>query len=135
MVDGEANPRSESSPEVAALLEAMKLELSAEVADVRVSDRLTESAVCLVAPDTGPDRQFEKLLSAAGRLDRTSKPVLEVNVQHSLIVSLAGLEDMPLRNDLAHLLLDEARILDGERPADARSFSERLGRIIAKALH
>jgi molecular chaperone HtpG len=134
LVDGEATPRAESSPEVASLLEAMKLALAAEVADVRPSDRLTESAVCLVAPDTGPDRQFEMLLSAAGRINRATKPVLEVNAQHSLILSLAELQDASLQNDLAHLLLDEARILDGERPADARSFSERLGRLIAKAL-
>lgn len=134
LVDGEAPSRAESRPEVAALLEAMRLGLAEEVADVRASDRLTESAVCLVAPDTGPDRQFEKLLSAAGRIEGATKPVLEVNVQHSLIVGLAGLQDESLRNDLAHLLLDAARIFDGERPSDARLFSERLGRLIAKAI-
>lgn len=134
LVDGQAPPRAENSPEIASLLEAMKLKLSGEVADVRASDRLTDSAVCLVAPDTGPDRQLEKLLSAAGRIDGTTKPVLEVNTEHSLIVSLAGLQNEPLRDDLAHLLLDEARILDGERPADARSFSERLCRLMTKAL-
>lgn len=134
LVDGQAPPRAETSPEIASLLEAMKLKLSGEIADVRASDRLTDSAVCLVAPDTGPDRQLEKLLSAAGRIDATTKPVLEINTEHSLIVSLAGLHDEPLRDDLAHLLLDEARILDGERPADARSFSERLGRLITAAL-
>lgn len=64
---------------------------------------------------------------------RSALQICYGNVQHSVIVGLTGLQDDPLRNDLAHLLLDEARILDGERPADARSFSERLGRLIAKA--
>ena len=38
------------------------------VAEVRASDRLTDSAVCLVAPDTGPDRALERILAGAGRL-------------------------------------------------------------------
>lgn len=134
LLDGAAAPSAQSSPEVAILLDRMKQTLAAEVADVRASDRLTDSAVCLVAPDSGPDRQLEKILSGAGRIDSASRPVLEVNPQHGLIVALAGLQEEALRDDLAHLLLDEARILDGERPSDATSFSERLGRLMAKAL-
>ncbi|WNJ92305.1 molecular chaperone HtpG [Bosea sp. 685] len=133
-LDGEAKPQLETSAEVTALLGAMKQTLAAEVEDVRASDRLTDSAVCLVATDKGPDRQFERLLSAAGRLDGANKPVLEVNPQHELIIRLAGSQDEPLRSDIAHLLLDEARILDGERPSDAKAFSDRLTRLIAKGL-
>jgi molecular chaperone HtpG len=134
LVDGETKVQSETSPQVGALIEALKQVLAADVADVRASDRLTESAVCLVAPDKGPDRQFEKLLAAAGRLDGAAKPILEINPQHGLVAKLAELQDDALRDDLAHLLLDEARILDGERPADAQRFAERLGRLIALSL-
>ncbi|PTM39799.1 molecular chaperone HtpG [Bosea sp. 124] len=134
LVNGDAPPFAETSPQVDALVEALKQILAADVADVRASDRLTDSAVCLVAPDKGPDRQFEKLLSAAGRLDSPAKPILEINPHHSLVARLAALEDDAMRDDLAHLLLDEARILDGERPSHAKSFSERLARLIAKAL-
>jgi molecular chaperone HtpG len=90
------------------------------VADVRVSDRLTDSAVCLVAPEHGPDRQLERLLAGAGRITTAAKPILEVNPRHPLIVSLAGLgeDEKSFKDDAAHLLLDEARVLDGERPAD-----------------
>lgn len=112
----------------------MKVTLAAEVADVRASDRLTESAGCLVAPDKGPVRQFEKLLKLARRLDGAAKRVPEVNAQHGLIASLARLQDEALLDDLARLLLDEARILDGERPSDGKAFSERLGRLISKNL-
>jgi molecular chaperone HtpG len=31
-------------------------------------------------------------------------------------------------------LFDEARVLDGERPADARQFSDRLGRVLGRGL-
>ena len=93
---------------------------------MRVSDRLTDSAVCLVAAEHGPDRQLEKLLAGAGRITSAAKPILEVNPRHQLIVALAGLSDdeRAFKDDAAHLLFDEARVLDGERPADARAFSD-----------
>lgn len=134
LLDGATEAGAEATPEVTALIAALKTALASEVADVRASDRLTDSAVCLVAADRGPDRQFEKLLAAAGRLDTAAKPILELNPQHALIGRLAAVQDEALRDDVAHLLLDEARILDGERPADAKAFAERMGRVLARTL-
>jgi molecular chaperone HtpG len=118
------------------LLSFLKSTLADAVADVRASDRLTDSPVCLVAPDNGPDRALERLLAGAGRLTSASKPVLEVNPQHELIVSLAALgeADRAFKEDAAHLLYDEARLLDGDRPADARAFSDRLARVLKRGL-
>lgn len=105
------------------------------VADVRASDRLTESPACLVAPESGYDRQLEKILAGAGQLASTSKPVLELNADHALVKAMAGAQHTPaLQNDAIHLLYDQARILDGEKPADARAFAERMGRLFEKAL-
>ena len=105
------------------------------MSDVRASERLTESAVCLVAPDNAMDRQLEKLLAGAGRLDNAAKPVLEINPRHDLITKLGALaEDSELREDAAWLLLDEARIVDGELPTDPRAFSARLARLIGGAI-
>jgi molecular chaperone HtpG len=106
------------------------------VAEVRASDRLTDSAVCLVAADAAPDRALEKLLAGAGRLNSASKPILEVNPRHRLVVALAALSEdqRTLKEDAVHLLLDEARVLEGDRPADARSFSERLARVLEKSV-
>jgi molecular chaperone HtpG len=114
----------------------VKLTLGDVVADVRASDRLTDSAVCLVAPEAGPDRALEKILANAGRLGSASKPILEVNPQHHLVTALAALGDSEqgFREDAAHLLLDEARVLDGDRPADARQFSDRLARVLERGL-
>ena len=88
----------------------LKSALGEAVAEVRASDRLTDSPVCLVAPDKGPDRALERLLAGLGEADRAFK------------------------EDAAHLLYDEARLLDGDRPADARSFSDRLGRVLKRGL-
>ena len=82
------------------------------------------------------DRQLERLLARAGQLGSAAKPVLEINPHHELIIALAGLgdEEANLREDAAHLLLDEARILDGELPADARAFSQRLARVMQRCV-
>jgi molecular chaperone HtpG len=114
----------------------MQSTLGDGVAQVRASERLTDSAVCLVASDSGPDRALERMLASAGRLNSASKPILEVNPRHAIVVALAGLgeADRAFKEDAAHLLLDEAKLLEGDRPADARSFSDRLTRVLERGL-
>jgi molecular chaperone HtpG len=114
----------------------VKATLGDAVAEVRASERLTDSVVCLVAPEQGPDRARERLLAGAGRLTSASKPVLEVNPQHELVTALASLgeADRSFKEDAAHVLYEEARLLDGDRPADARAFSDRLGRVLKRGL-
>jgi molecular chaperone HtpG len=126
----------ESNEAVTNFIAFVKLTLGDAVSDVRASDRLTDSAVCLVAPEGGPDRTLEKLLAGSGRGMPSAKPVLEINARHDLIVSLAGLGDgdNSFKEDAAHLLYDEARVLDGERPADAKAFSARLARLMGRGL-
>lgn len=130
-------PKKEETPESAKenadLVVLFKDTLGDAVSDVRVSDRLTESAVCLVAADQGLDRQLEKILAGAGRLPQATKPILEINADHSLIRSLlkAGAAKPQLRQDAIHLLFAEALILDGARPEDTRSFSEQLSRVLS----
>jgi len=61
---------------------------------------------------------------------------LEINPRHAIVVALASLgeDDLAFKQDAAHLLFDEARVLEGERPADARMFSDRLGRLLTRGL-
>ncbi|ESY81538.1 heat shock protein Hsp90 [Mesorhizobium sp. LNHC220B00] len=136
LLDEANKPDAAATPEVDGFLAFVKAALGDAVSDVKPSDRLTESAVCLVAPEHGPDRQFERLLNAAGRLDKTAKPILEINPRHGRVLALASLGDdeQAFKDDAAHLLYDEARVLDGDKPADARAFSERLARLIARGI-
>jgi len=131
-----ARPDAELTPEVATFLVFVKSTLGDAVEDVKASDRLTESAVCLVAPENGPDRQIERMLSAAGQLDATSKPVLEINPRHQRIAALAklGKEELSFQRDAAHMLYDEARVLDGDKPVDPKAFSDRLARLIERGI-
>ena len=135
-IDAKEEPPSQTDEAVTNFVAFIKETLGEAVSDVRVSDRLTDSPVCLVAPETGLDRQLEKLLAGAGRLKVTAKPILEINPRHAIVVALASLgeDDLAFKQDAAHLLFDEARVLEGERPADARMFSDRLGRLLTRGL-
>ena len=114
----------------------VKLTLGDAVSDVRASDRLTDSAVCLVASEGGPDRALERMLAGSGRVVTTQKAILEINPRHGLVTALAQLGDdeNSFKEDAAHLLFDEARVLEGERPSDAKRFSERLARLLTRSM-
>ncbi len=135
-LDTSADAGAAPSEAVAGFIASLKTVLADQVADVRASERLTESPVCLVAPESGLDRQLERILAQSGRGGLGAKPVLEVNPNHDLITALAaiGEEDRALSEDAAHLLYDEARVLDGELPADPKAFSQRLGRVMRRSL-
>ena len=135
-IDAKEEPPSQTDEAVTNFVAFIKETLGEAVSNVRASDRLTDSRVCLVAPETGLDRQLEKLLAGAGRLKVTAKPILEINPRHAIVVALASLgeDDLAFKQDAAHLLFDEARVLEGERPADARMFSDRLGRLLTRGL-
>ncbi|NNH29112.1 molecular chaperone HtpG [Rhizobium sp. SEMIA 4085] len=131
----EAATKSETSADLESFIAFARETLAEQVSDVRASDRLTESAVCLVASEQGYDRQMEKILQGAGRLQSAAKPILEINLDHPLVKGIAAKDDgSSLREDAALLLLDQARILDGDRPVDPRAFAERLTRVFQRAL-
>ena len=135
-LDTKHEPNSETDKAVTSFIAFIKETLGEAVADVRQSDRLTDSPVCLVAPEHGPDRQLEKLLAGAGRLKTAAKPILEINPRHEIIVTFALLsnDDRVFKQDATYLLFDEARILDGEQPKDARVFGDRLARVLMRGL-
>jgi molecular chaperone HtpG len=137
LVEGQTPP-AEATAEVATLIAYIKQTLEGEIADARASARLTDSVACLVAPEFGPDRQLERMLAAHGRVGERVKPVLEVNATHPLTAALAKRfkdnADKALVDDAAWLILDEARLVDGETLKDAPAFAARLRRVMEKAL-
>ncbi|NML12313.1 molecular chaperone HtpG [Sphingobium sp. AR-3-1] len=135
LAEGSATPDAPNE-DVSSFISFAKDVLADQVSDVRVSDRLTTSAVCIVASESAMDLQLERMLAAAGQVPERAKPVLEVNAGHALIAKLGqtGASDQE-RADLAFLLLDEARIAEGQPPADPHAFAERLERLMAKSLN
>jgi molecular chaperone HtpG len=121
-----------SSDDEAAILNAVKEALGDKVSDVRASQRLTESAACLVASAQGRDRELERLLARANR-GVGPKPILELNMRHDLVKAV-GTMASDEAVELANLLLDQAHILDGEVPADPAAFARRLNAFIVRGL-
>ena len=133
----EPKPDEAPAADLAALIAHMKTVLEAEVADIRTSSRLDESPACLVAPDFGPDKQFEKIIARHQGGSALAKPVLELNPRHAIVTAMTrhlADADKSLVDDAAHLLLGQARILDGEAPSHPADFGRRLARVMAAVL-
>ena len=122
----DAEPEGEAA-DVAKLIEALKAALGEAVGDVKATDRLVDSAVVLSAPGFGPDLQMQRIMRRAGRASFAMPPTLELNPRHALIRGLAArAEAGEALEDAAHLLLDVARVQDGELPADPAGFARRI---------
>ena len=84
------------------------------------------------------DRHVSRMLKQHGQLDKISAGVLEINPTHDLIKSLALKAKQNGASDelehISHLLLDQARILEGDLPSDPAAFSQRLTIILKKGL-
>jgi molecular chaperone HtpG len=138
LAEGETEAETAADSAVATLTALFKQTLGERVSGVRSSSRLTSSPVCLVAGDSGLDRQLERILSAHDQVKAPSAPVLELNPGHPLIKGLAekavaGGHAEALEN-AAILLYGEARILDGEAPDDPADHAARIGRLLERAL-
>ena len=127
-------------PALDELIAAIKIELGESVKDVRTSKRLTDSPVCLIADDGDMDVNMERLLKQHGQLKGGAPRVLEINPTHSVIKKLAKRakdkdagKDKMLK-DAAHLLLDQARIAEGEVPNNPAEFGKRLNTVLAEVL-
>ena len=120
------------------LLASIKVTLGDEVKEVRVSERLTDSAVCLVAGEGEMDMHLEKLLKQHQQIDSTSQKILEVNADHPLIKDLLKIlnnkKDKVVFDDAAWLLLDQARIIEGQPVSDPNKFAKRMNSLLQKGI-
>ncbi len=138
--EGADKAKADEAPadELTILIEALKQALGEKVKDVRASERLTESAVCLVAAEGEMSMHLEKLLRAHGQTDKERPRILEINPRHRLIKGLAARVKTagtgPEIEDAAALLLDQARIVEGEPPADPVAFARRVVAVMERGL-
>jgi molecular chaperone HtpG len=137
---GEGEEKAESAqPEgTDELIVAFREALGDAVKDVRTSDRLTDSAVCLVAAEGALDLHLERLLKQHRQITETARKVLEINPKNALIAALARrAKAKPSDPDIAEaarLLLDQARIIEGEPLPDPAAFARRMTEAMARAL-
>ncbi|MFU8878122.1 MAG: molecular chaperone HtpG, partial [Wenzhouxiangellaceae bacterium] len=108
----------------------IKKALGDRVGNVVASRRLTESASCIAEDTGGMNMQMRRMLRQAGQEVPELKPNLEINLDHPLVARLAGLDDEERVGEYAHLLLDQALLIDGGELADPAGFVKRVNRLL-----
>jgi molecular chaperone HtpG len=122
------------------LIVALRAIYGHEIKDVRITHKLTDSPVCLSVEEGAMDIRLERFLREQKQITTPSAKILEINPSHAIIISLAkrvesiaDSEDAILR-DAALLLLDQARIIEGDDVSDAAAFSSRISRFLSQGL-
>ena len=131
-IDGKKKEdKSKDKKSVDPLVVVLKEQLKDKVKDVRISSRLTDSAVCLIGDENAMDPQLEKILQQHNQLNQEmSMKILEINPDHKLIKKLSK---MATKKDqitdikrIALMLYEQSKILDGEKPSDPVNFSKNI---------
>ncbi len=130
---------SKKGADISDLLAKMKSVLGEEVKDITISERLTDSPVCLVADESGADMHIERMLKKSQGYEELTKRILEVNDSHPVILKLQELavandDTEGVLDDAAHLLLDQARIIEGEPLPDPSGFARRMAKMMENGL-
>jgi len=114
------------------LLERIKETLADDVEDVRVSHRLTDSPSCLVLGEQDMPVHMQQLMKQAGHDVPVSKPVLEVNPEHPLVIHLKQEQDKDRFSDWSHLLFEQALLSEGGQLEDPTVFVKRMNSILVE---
>ncbi|WP_326430023.1 molecular chaperone HtpG [Stutzerimonas frequens] len=114
------------------LIERLKGALGDEVAEVRVSHRLTDSPAILAIGEQDLGLQMRQILEASGQKVPESKPIFEINPQHPLIEKLDAEPDEDRFADLSHILFDQAALAAGDSLKDPAAYVQRLNKLLVE---
>ena len=112
------------------LTKKIKKHLHDRVSDVVISDRLIDSATCLILPQSEPGAQLRKILEASGQSFGTTKPIFEVNKNHKLLKKLKDLKGKQF-NSFVDFLYDYALIAEGGSPKDPAKYLRQLDKYLS----
>jgi len=114
------------------LVERLKTALGDEVAEVRVSHRLTDSPAILAIGEQDLGLQMRQILEASGQKVPESKPIFEINPAHPLIEKLDAEPDEDRFSDLSHVLFDQAALAAGDSLKDPAAYVQRLNKLLVE---
>jgi len=112
------------------LLERIRKSLDDTVKDVRVTLRLTDSPACLVADEHDMGANLQRMLKASGQNVPASKPILEINPHHPLVLRLKDEADETRFTNLAKVLFDQSLLAEGGQLEDPAGFVKRLNQLM-----
>ncbi|RLA04750.1 MAG: molecular chaperone HtpG [Gammaproteobacteria bacterium] len=107
-----------------------KESLGEQVADVRVTDRLTESPACIVGGEDEMGSQLSKMMQAAGQAIPETKPILEINPDHEIIQQLQEESDEQRFGDWINVLLGQALLAERGQLENPSSFARQLNQLL-----
>ncbi len=115
--------------EMQPLVEKFKAILEEKVKDVRLSSRLVDSPACLVADQHDLGGNMERILQAMGQDAPTTKPILEINPEHSIVKQISA--DSDAVEDWANVLFDQAALAEGASLKDPAGYVARVNKLLA----
>ncbi len=124
----------EAEKQHADLIGRVKAALKDKVEDVRVSSRLTDSAACLVVGKEEMGMQMRRMLEAAGQALPDSKRVLEVNMDHPLIVKMDVQSDEERFEEMVELIYEQAQLAEGSQLEDPAGYVDRINKLLVNLL-
>ncbi len=126
--------KKEIEEEFKPLVEKLKETLGDEIKEVKISTRLTESPSCVIKDSSDPMAGMAAMFAQMGQEMPEIPLILEINPDHEMVKKLEKVEDKTLFEDMAHVLLDTAKLSEGLEPKDKTAFAHRIAKIAAKAL-
>lgn len=117
------------------LLERVKTALNDQVAEVRITHRLTDSPACVVVAEHDMGAQMRRILEAAGQKLPETKPIFELNPEHPLVKKLEQESNETRFADLAHVLFDQANLAEGAQLQDPAAYVQRLNKLLLELSH
>ncbi len=110
------------------LLDRIKTVLADQVKDVRVTFRLTDSPACLVADENELSGNLLRMLKAAGQQAPDTKPILEINPEHPLLLKLKS--DDKQFDEWTNVLFDQAVLAEGGQLNDPAAYVKRINQLL-----
>lgn len=132
-VGEEAAETTRDADEAKDLTERMHKALGERVREVRISRRLTDSPSCLVVDEYGMAMHMQRLLREAGHDVPSTKPVLEINLDHALVRRLGEETDEARFGDWARVLYDQAMLSEGGQLEDPAGYVRRINQLLEAA--
>jgi molecular chaperone HtpG len=131
----EKQAKEKVAEQIKPLLERVKTVLVDQVAEVRSTDRLTDSPACVVVAEHDIGAQMRRILEQAGQKLPESKPILELNPDHPLVKKLEQETNETRFGDLAHILFDQANLAEGAQLQDPAAYVQRLNKLLLELSH
>ena len=135
---GEEKVEEATKEKFKSLLETFSKALGEEVKEVRLSARLIDAPSCIVSDPDDPNAAMMKMMKQMGAMGMGAeipepKPILELNPNHAILTKLLDTEPQK-QEEVAHLLLEEAKLLEGGKLKDVNAFVKRLNTLLQNSL-